>query len=149
MEPQLRKKIQDILEHCNDMTIATLRPDGWPQATTVSYVSEGLSIYFGTGAHSQKATNLATCDRVSLTVNRPYGDWDAILGLSLAGHARRMTDEKEVARVGRLMFDKFPQIAKYAPLDMGELVLFEVTPTVVSVLDYSQSFGHTDLVTLA
>jgi len=23
------------------MTIATLRPDGWPQATTVGYVNEG------------------------------------------------------------------------------------------------------------
>ena len=27
------------------MTIATLRPDGWPQATTVGYVSEGLTLY--------------------------------------------------------------------------------------------------------
>jgi hypothetical protein len=28
------------------MTIATLRADGWPQATTVGYVTEGLTLYF-------------------------------------------------------------------------------------------------------
>ncbi len=41
------------------MTIATLRPDGWPQATTVAYANEGLTIYFVCGPDSQKATNLA------------------------------------------------------------------------------------------
>src|SRR5262249_6952907 len=135
----------NILENGIDMTIATLRPDGWPQATTVSYVSEGLTIYFGTGAHSQKAANLAASDKVSLTVNLPYTDWAAITGLSLAGHATRMTDQAEIARIGRLMSRKFPQVANYAPYEMGELALFRITPMVVSVLDYAQSFGHTDL----
>ncbi|MGA8902964.1 MAG: pyridoxamine 5'-phosphate oxidase family protein [Bradyrhizobium sp.] len=46
------------------MTIATLRPDGWPQATTVGYVSEGLDLYFLCGPNSQKAHNLAVDDRV-------------------------------------------------------------------------------------
>jgi hypothetical protein len=26
------------------MPIATLRPDGWPQATTMGYVNEGLTL---------------------------------------------------------------------------------------------------------
>ncbi|MER8957242.1 pyridoxamine 5'-phosphate oxidase family protein [Mesorhizobium sp. M0833] len=46
------------------MTIATLRPDGWPQATTVGYVNEGLTLYFLCGLDSQKAENLARDDRV-------------------------------------------------------------------------------------
>lgn len=49
------------------MTVATLRPDGWPQATTVGYANEGLTLYFLCGPDSQKATNLARDDRVSLT----------------------------------------------------------------------------------
>lgn len=31
---------------------------------------------------------------------------------------------------------------------MDDVRIFRVTPTVISVLDYSQGFGHTDLVTL-
>ena len=31
----------------NDMTIATVREDGYPQATAISYVNDGLAISFG------------------------------------------------------------------------------------------------------
>ena len=44
------------------------------------------------------------------------------------------------------MFQKFPQIAPYAPDDMEQLVLFRITPEIISVLDYRKGFGHTDLV---
>jgi nitroimidazol reductase NimA-like FMN-containing flavoprotein (pyridoxamine 5'-phosphate oxidase superfamily) len=38
-----REKILTILDQRRIMTIATLRPDGWPQATTVGYANEGLT----------------------------------------------------------------------------------------------------------
>ena len=41
------------------MTVATLRPDGWPQATTAGYVNEGLTLYFLCGLDIQKAKTLA------------------------------------------------------------------------------------------
>jgi nitroimidazol reductase NimA-like FMN-containing flavoprotein (pyridoxamine 5'-phosphate oxidase superfamily) len=141
----LRSRILDVLEHCDDITIATIRPDGYPQATTVSYVSDGMNIYFGTNANSQKARNLAECDKVSVTVNRPYRNWNEIMGLSLAGRARPVTDQAEMARIGALMLKKFPQIGQYMPEDPGSLALFRIAPTVVSLLDYSKGFGHTDL----
>jgi hypothetical protein len=49
-------------------------------------------------------------------------------------------------RVGQMMLRKFPQIARYSPADMNELVLFRITPEIISVLDYRKGFGHTDLV---
>jgi len=147
MDKALRKKIADILAATADMTIATVRADGWPQATTVSYVSDGLDIYFVTGAQSQKAKNIAKNAKVSLTVDRPYKNWDAILGLSLGGTAARITGEDEIAKIGKLMARKFPQTSD---LSMPEdaLAFFKVSPKVISVLDYSKGFGHTDTVTL-
>jgi hypothetical protein len=38
MDPALREEILSVLKGATDMTIATIRPDGYPQATTVSYV---------------------------------------------------------------------------------------------------------------
>jgi nitroimidazol reductase NimA-like FMN-containing flavoprotein (pyridoxamine 5'-phosphate oxidase superfamily) len=67
MDEKLRKKILALLDQHRIMTIATLRPDGWPQATTVGYVNEGLTLYFLCGLDSQKAANLSHNDRVSLT----------------------------------------------------------------------------------
>ena len=146
MDPRLKQEIISILDDANDVTIATVREDGYPQATTVSYVNEGLTIYFGCAADSQKAKNLARNSKVSLTVNLPYASWNEIRGLSLGGRAERVTDPQEVEKVSELMFEKFPQIAGYAPAELEEIVLFRVTPELISLLDYRKGFGHTDLV---
>ncbi len=138
--PRTLSQIVEILKRGSDMTIATIRPDGFPQATTVSYVSEGMAIYFGCAAKSQKAQNITRCNKISLTVNLPYGNWDEI------GIAERMTNNDKILRAGKLMFEKFPQVAKYTPPNGVQLVLFKVAPFVVSLLDYSRGFGHTELV---
>lgn len=147
MDPGLEKTIIAILDGAKDMTVATIREDGYPQATTVSFAHDGLTLYFGCGADSQKARNLARNDKVSLTVDLPYESWDEIKGLSAGGNAVRLSDQQEIDRVGRLMLAKFPQITQYAPPEgMEEMAVFKVTPKVFSVLNYSKGFGHTDLV---
>src|SRR5436190_23354359 len=96
MGPGLKQEILSILDDANDTTIATVREDGYPQATTVSYVNDGLNIYFGCAANSQKAKNLALDSKVSLTVNLPYTSWNDIRGLSIGGRAQRVTDPQEL-----------------------------------------------------
>ena len=149
MDPALKQEIVSILNEANDLTIATVREDGYPQATTVSNVNDGLTIYFGCVAESQKAKNIACNAKVSLTVNLPYTSWDEIRGLSIGGKAEPVTDPREMDRMGQLMFQKFPQIARYTPTDMEELMVFRITPEIISVLDYRKGFGHTDLVRVA
>jgi general stress protein 26 len=139
-------EIVEILAGANDMTIATLRLDGYPQATTVNYVNDGVTIYFGTGAETQKARNIAACDKVSLTANLPYKTWDEIRGLSMGGRAARLTDPREIAKVGRLILKKFPQGADFGPDDATSIALFSISPEVVSVLDYRKGFGHAELI---
>lgn len=46
MDEAIRGKILALLDEHRIMTIATLRPDGWPQATTVGYGNDGLTLYF-------------------------------------------------------------------------------------------------------
>ncbi len=87
MDDETRKRILALLGQHRIMTIATLRPDGWPHATTVSYVNEGFTLYFLCGLHSQKATNLARSDRVSLTIADDMSEPMAITGLSMAARA--------------------------------------------------------------
>jgi nitroimidazol reductase NimA-like FMN-containing flavoprotein (pyridoxamine 5'-phosphate oxidase superfamily) len=129
------------------MTIATLRSDGFPQATTVSYANDGLTVYFGTAGASQKAHNIAQNNKVSLTVNLPYTNWGQIRGLSMAGRAERLSEEQQIAHAGELLLRKFPQgIAEYASGALDGVALFRITPEVISVLDYRKGFGHTDLV---
>jgi hypothetical protein len=46
MDEEIKRKILALLDQHRIMTIATLRPDGWPQTTTVGYANEGLTLYF-------------------------------------------------------------------------------------------------------
>ena len=148
MDGKIRKKILALLDQHRIMTIATLRPDGWPQATTVGYVNEGLTLYFLCGLDSQKAANLAQDDRVSLTIDHDTPDMMAITGLSMAAHAQAVTEPAEAEKVLRMLPLKYPeQIDLPVPMPTPEDVrIFRLTPTVISVLDYSKGFGHTDLV---
>jgi nitroimidazol reductase NimA-like FMN-containing flavoprotein (pyridoxamine 5'-phosphate oxidase superfamily) len=150
MQHDLKTKTLDILDACQDLTIATVREDGFPQATTVSFVHDGLEIYIGVGITSQKAVNMRRDPRVSLAMTPPYSDWNTITGLSMAAHATEIDTQEEMDRVGDLMIKRFPQIADLsAPEEMAAAILFRLTPTVISVLDYSQGFGHTDTVAVA
>ena len=147
MNDEIRNRILALLAQHRIMTIATLRPDGWPQATTVGYVSEGLTLYFLCGLDSQKAANLARDDRVSLTIDHDTPDLMAITGLSMAAHAQAVVDPDEANRVLRMLSLKYPeQIAMPMPTP-ADVRIFRVTPKVISVLDYTKGFGHTDLVT--
>ncbi len=149
MDNEIRSKILRLLEQHRIMTIATLRPDGWPQATTVGYASEGLTIYFLCGLDSQKAANLARDERVSVTIDHDTPQVMEITGLSMAARASPVTDAAEGEKVLRLLLTKYPQQSSF-PLPMprpADVRIFRVTPVVISVLDYTKGFGHTDLVT--
>jgi len=148
MDEEIRRKILTLLDLHRIMTIATLRPDGWPQATTVGYANEGLTLYFLCGPDSQKAANLAQNDRVSLTIDQDTPQVMEITGLSMAARAQVVDDPTEAEKALRLLMLKYPQQASI-PVPMptpADVRIFRVTPMVISVLDYSKGFGHTDLV---
>jgi nitroimidazol reductase NimA-like FMN-containing flavoprotein (pyridoxamine 5'-phosphate oxidase superfamily) len=148
MDAGIREKILALLDQHRIMSLATLRPDGWPQATTVGYVNDGLTLFFLCGIDSQKAANLARDDRVSLTIDHDTPDLMAITGLSMAAHAHRVSDHALAEKVLRLLALKYPE-QRPLPLPMptpDSVAIYRVTPTVISVLDYSKGFGHTDLV---
>lgn len=150
MDEEIRRKIQTLLDQHRIMTIATLRPDGWPQATTVGYVNDGMTVYFLCGRDSQKAKNLARDDRVSLTIDHDTPDLMAITGLSMAAHAEEVVDRAQAEKVLGLMPMKYPEQVAAPSIPMptpDDVRIFCIKPTAISVLDYTKGFGHTDLVT--
>ncbi|HYW04330.1 MAG TPA: pyridoxamine 5'-phosphate oxidase family protein [Gammaproteobacteria bacterium] len=140
--------ILQVLESREVLTLATVRPDGYPQATTVGYVNDGLDIYVGTFDQAQKVANIRRDPRVSLTVNTEIRDWSRIRGLSMGGRAEVVTGPEELDRVRGLMRAKFPQLEAFAsdPAMEAQLVVLRIRPEVISVLDYTRGFGHTELV---
>ena len=151
MDEVIKTKILTLLDQHRKMTIATIRADGWPQATTVGYANSGLTLYFLCGIDSQKARNLARDTRVSLTIDDDTAQVMEITGLSMAARAESVVDRAEADKALRLLMLKYPEqklLPPSLPMPILENVrIFRLTPTVISVLDYSKGFGHTDLVT--
>lgn len=149
MDQALKQKIISLLDGHRTMRIATLRPDGWPQTTTVGYANDGLTLYFLCAKESQKAANLARDDRVSLAVDDDTPQVMQIKGLSMAARARRVVDAAEGAKALGLLFARYPaqEGVNFALPSPADVAIFRVTPTVISALDYTLGFAHTDLVT--
>src|SRR4029079_4122794 len=98
MDDSMQKKIRGLLDGHRIMTIATLRPDGWPQATTVGYVNEGLTLWFLCGLQSHTTSTLALDNLLSITVDHDTPDLMSITGLSMAARAHRVTDRAEAEK---------------------------------------------------
>ena len=109
MDDAARRTVLDLLDKHRLMTVATLRPDGWPQATTVGYANDGLTMYFICGATSQKAENIARDNRISLTIDADTSDPMAITGLSMAARATPVKDQAEIGRMIQLLGGKYPE----------------------------------------
>jgi nitroimidazol reductase NimA-like FMN-containing flavoprotein (pyridoxamine 5'-phosphate oxidase superfamily) len=147
MDPTMERSILALMKRHNVLTLATIRPDGWPQATTVAYANEGLTLYVMVDKTSQKAKNIRKCEKVSLTIDRDYKDWDRIKGLSMAARAEVIRGAQAKRRAARVLADKFPEMAQWASgKALASVAILKLSPTVISVLDYSKGFGHADLV---
>ncbi len=145
MDKAQEKLILDIMRRHKAMTLATVRPDGFPQATTVVYANEGFDLYFCCDAASQKAKNLRKCDKVSAAIDRYTNDWNKLRALSLGGHAQLLKGKRDREHACAVLVKKLPEMADYSPSDPA-MAFVRIRPSVISVLDYTQGFGHTDLV---
>jgi hypothetical protein len=87
-------------------------------------------------------------NRISLTIDHDVSDPMAITGLSMAAQAQPVTDLIEVAKAMNLLQTRYPEYAAFPMPKPEDIAVYRVFPKVISVLDYSKGFGHSDLVTV-
>jgi len=148
MDAALRCKILDLLERHHMMTLATIRPDGFPQATTVNYVHEGFNLYFATDATSQKAGNIKINNKVSVAIASETEDFYKLRGLSMSGLAARVGDRQRAHELSLKLFRTLPQSKRLVPEDPKQLAVYEIVPVAIALVDYASGFGKTYLVEL-
>lgn len=146
MRPDLHNFILQLLDAHRLMTLATNRSDGWPQATTVAYAHEGLILYCFVSRVGQKYANIQHDARVSVAIAGEFSDPGEIKGLSLAGRANIVDDKRDYDRIAALLYGHFPEYANWPEPNAALAPLIRIKPEIISVLDYSKGFGHSDLV---
>jgi nitroimidazol reductase NimA-like FMN-containing flavoprotein (pyridoxamine 5'-phosphate oxidase superfamily) len=146
MKQQFRRQIIDLLDEHRIMTIATNRADGWPQATIVGYANDGLIIYCFISRDSQKYANIMRDPRISLAIANDYPQPLQIKGLSVAAKAVEVEDRGEIEHAGNILLRRYPEYKVMPRPDPAAVPMLRITPEIVSILDYSRGFGHSDLV---
>ena len=77
----LTKKQAQLLNARHFATVATVMPDGSPEATVVWIETDGTHIYFNTAFPRLKAKNLQRDPRVAITVFDPKHPYDEVLAI--------------------------------------------------------------------
>ena len=138
----------DILDSNRLLTIATVRPDGWPQATIVGYANEGWSLYFLIYRVSQKFQNIARDNRVAITVGSEPAELHQVKAIYAGCDAFELTDLAERTRAWNLLAQRHPNLTDLAPPQKSEVATMVARCRHVSVLDYAQGLGHAESLTV-
>ena len=137
-----------ILAGATEMTLATIRADGSPHATTVSFASDGLLLYAAIAIDSHKAHDIREDGRVALTVNAPFRNWNEIQGLSIDATAAMIDREHEQAAASVLLLQKLPAYGKLVgaspDVPWPGMLFIRIVPRALVLLDYTQRFGHSE-----
>lgn len=146
MKSAYKQQIIDLLNQHRIMSIATNREDGWPQVTIVGYANDGLIIYCFVGRDGQKFGNIARDPRISIAIAHDYPQPLMIKGLSMAARAVEVQDRGEIDHAAAILLQRYPEYKVMPRPNPAVVPMLRITPEIVSILDYSKGFGHTDLV---
>ena len=135
-----------ILNEHRIMTIATVRPDGWPQATIVGYANEGLLLYFLVYRTSQKFANIAADSRIAIAVGHEPHSLREIKAVYAGCDVAEVTDVAERGHAWELLAERHPNLTDLAPPQRSEVATMAAHCRYLSILDYSKGIGDTDYV---
>jgi nitroimidazol reductase NimA-like FMN-containing flavoprotein (pyridoxamine 5'-phosphate oxidase superfamily) len=141
-------KAIEILDAHRIMSIATVRPDGWPQNTVVGYANDGLLVYFMISRASQKLANIQKDERVAIAVAREPEDVRKIRAVFAGALASEVTDPDQREHAWKLLAERHPNLADYELPDPSQSAMMRALCKHISILDFEEGLGHADELTV-
>jgi len=138
---RLKALVLRILDDNRTLTLATLRADGWPQATIVGYAHDDLTLYLVVSRQSQKLANLRRDPRASLAVGHPQETGREVRGLSMAARIEEVEAPDEIERLNELVAARYPKVLVFAPRTASSAVL-RARPQLISLVDDAEGLSQ-------
>jgi PPOX class probable F420-dependent enzyme len=128
--PRLTDEQVRLLNAPQFATVATVMPDGSPEATVVWIASDPDFIYFNTAMHRLKARNLQRNPHVAVAVFNPE---DPYRGVAVRGRAELVLEgaDEHIEKIARAYTGE-----PFRELGPGEVrVIVRITPEKIHVFD--------------
>lgn len=139
-----RAAIATFLDAHDLMSVATNRPDGWPQVTSVGYLARWPDVFFVVARESQKFQNMVRDPRISICIASSAHSAGGLDGLSMAALAEEVTETAHVVRFDDAMLKRHPHGRPYNPVAEA-MALIRAKPQVISLIRLSGGRSHTEL----
>lgn len=126
------------------LTLATIGPDGQPQAADLYYVpSDELALYFISVPRSRHAVNVARDPHVAATIHADSSQWHDIRGVQLEGTCVRVTGPERLTAWARYTA-RFPFVLTDVALAgaLQKVDLYRIIPYWLRWIDNSSGLGH-------
>lgn len=150
---ELRETILSMYTRQSEISLATVRADGWPQANVVDIWNLGLTLYFQTHEAASKAQNIERDPRVSLTLTPPFDhDFGKMQGITMAARAEKVTDKAEIGDLYHQFLTRLPHMEQFAQYEGDtaypgkSMAVYRLRPEMGCVLDFTKGYGHWDYV---
>ncbi len=137
-------QVRAFLAERNTLTLATLGPDGDPQAADLYYAeTDDLALYFVSVPGSRHAANIARYPRVAVTIHADSSRWRDIRGVQLEGTCVPVTGAERAWAWARYT-TKFPFILADAALSraLQKVSVYRITPRWLRWIDNTAGLGH-------
>ncbi len=137
----LERTILGYLKRHYSGTMSTVRSDGTPQSSGITYVNLGFALYFGIDPESEKKKNVDRNPNVGMAIFKDYKRFDQTKAVQLAGRCEPVTDPAEQAQAGVALLEKFPGLMEYPGMmdwvnAVGPIPMYKITPWRIAYLDY-------------
>ncbi len=152
LNDELEKKILSMYKRQSEISLATVRADGWPQANVVDIWNLGLMLYFQTFEGFSKVQNIEGDPRVSLTLTPSFKNFGVMQGLTLAAHAEKVTSKEEIGDLYHQFLDRVPHMKQFAQYEGDTaypgpgMIVYRLRPEMGCVLDFTKNYGNWDYV---
>jgi PPOX class probable F420-dependent enzyme len=106
--------------------LATIYPDGRPHVVPISPVLDLHRLLFATERDTQKVRNIEANPEVAIAFDEYHEDWSQLRQVIAHGEAYMLDGGFEFERDRALLYEKFPQYEREAPIEQGSSLIVEV-----------------------
>ncbi|HID04645.1 MAG TPA: hypothetical protein EYH45_03385 [Candidatus Caldiarchaeum subterraneum] len=108
--------------------LGTLSEDNTIHIVPICYAYDGKAIYIGAETESKKVRNLRRSNKATLVVDVYYEDWRRLMGMMIQGEVELHEDGGTFIYGRRLLYRKYKQYEKQAPLQPRESTIIKLIP---------------------
>jgi uncharacterized protein YhbP (UPF0306 family) len=146
-DQDILREVHEFLNRRSTVTLATVNPDGHPQAAALFFATDDQTLIFLSSAKSRHGRNVVETGRAAVTVQGETWDWRKIAGVQMEGEVALIPAGPSWEWAWQVYKAKFPFVVEFRD-EASRSDFFRFTPHWLRLIDNSVEFGYHEEINL-